>query len=640
MCTRQLRYCATLIFLLLACFRLPAQERNQTISTGEDTSKVKYLMKESGIKRISSPDSAIILLNEALRISRLLQYEDGIAGSMLAIAFCYQDKNDFKRSKAMLAMAYPHCIKVSANNKRIMPALYNGWASTYVGMGNNDSALNYFYKALTEIDKTKLKDTFLLAQIYSNMGTAWMQKSDLAKGLVYHKKAEALMVQLKDSMYLANIYCNIGVEYLALKDTVRAVQYLKSALSIFTNKQNAHGSKFTYYALGTAQREPQKAIAYYEAALAYDSLSAFAAGTYQGVGGAYYLMGNYRKAESYYKKAEVICEQEHLFTHRLANYSALSSIYEHLGDYKSAYTNQVAYANLNDSLLNVENAKVNKQLELQYQTAEKDREIAESKVLLYSLQRRITLMAAGVILLLVLGVGIWRSVRQKQKLQAERIKNFDQQQKIEHLHSKMQGEEEERSRIARELHDGVNVLLSATKMNYAALGKEHKGLPETKSYGEIMDLLNNMGMELRTITYKLVPELLIQQSLPDAIETFCELIQKGNNLHIELQTYGSFTALPPELCFAVYRIVQELVHNIVKHAHATQVLIALVHQDELLRLTVEDNGNGFDPEKTTKGLGLKSIKSRVKDIDGNVTFSSQKDEGTSVEIEVVTSVLT
>jgi signal transduction histidine kinase len=249
-------------------------------------------------------------------------------------------------------------------------------------------------------------------------------------------------------------------------------------------------------------------------------------------------------------------------------------------------------------------------------------------------------MAAGVILLLGLGTAFWRNNRQKQKLQSERIRNFEQQQKIEHLHSKMQGEEEERSRIARELHDGVNVLLSATKMNYAALGKEHKGLPDTKTYGEIMDLLNNMGMELRTITYKLVPELLIQQSLPDAIETFCELIQKGNNLHIELQTYGSFTALPPELCFAVYRIVQELVHNIVKHAHATQVLIALVHQDELLRLTVEDNGNGFDPEKTTKGLGLKSIKSRVKDIDGNITFSSQKDEGTSVEIEVVTSVLT
>jgi signal transduction histidine kinase len=329
-----------------------------------------------------------------------------------------------------------------------------------------------------------------------------------------------------------------------------------------------------------------------------------------------------------------------LLTHRLANYSALSSIYEHLGDFKSAYIKQVAYANLNDSLLNVENTKVNEQLELKFRTAEKDKELAQNKVLLYSLQKRITLMASAVVLLLGLAFAVWRISRQRQKLQAERIRNFEQQQKIEHLHSKMQGEEEERSRIARELHDGVNVLLSATKMTYAALGKEHRHLPETKTYGEIMNLLNSMGMELRTITYKLVPELLIQQSLPDAIETFCELIQKGNKLHIELQTYGSFTALPPEICFAVYRIVQELVHNIVKHAQATHVLIALVHQDDLLQLTVEDNGNGFDPEKTTKGLGLKSIRSRVHDIGGSISFSSQKDEGTSVEIEVATTILT
>jgi two-component system NarL family sensor kinase len=633
-------YYLTLLFIFLNALPLQAQDKHAVISTGEDTANVKRLLKESGTRRITSPDSALLILGEALRISKVLHYDDGIAGALMSMAFCYQDKNDYQQSRNMLAMAYPYCVKLSIKNKRIMPALFNGWAANYVGSGNNDSALVYFYKALAEIERTKLNDTFLLAQVYSNMGTAWLQKSETKKGLLYHQKAETLILQLKDSMYLANVQCNIGVEYLDLKDTVKAIQYLQWALKIFTARRNDHGAKFTYYALGTAQRTPEKAIVYYDAALRYDSLSTFAVGALQGIGGSYYRMGDYRKAEGYYKKAQLICTREQLMSHRLANYSALSSIYEHLGDFKSAFINQVAYADLNDSLLNVENTKVNKQLELKFRTAEKDKELAQNKALLYSLQRRITLMASGVVLLLGLAFAVWRIVRQKQKLQSERIRNFEQQQKIEHLHSKMQGEEEERSRIARELHDGVNVLLSATKMTYAALGKEHRHLPETKTYGEIMDLLNNMGLELRTITYKLVPELLIQQSLPDAIETFCELIQKGNNLHIELQTYGSFTALPPEICFAAYRIVQELVHNIVKHAQATQVLIALVHQEDLLQLTVEDNGNGFDPEKMTKGLGLKSIRSRVQDIGGSISFSSRKNEGTSVEIEVTTDVLT
>ncbi|RYZ49522.1 MAG: sensor histidine kinase [Sphingobacteriales bacterium] len=199
----------------------------------------------------------------------------------------------------------------------------------------------------------------------------------------------------------------------------------------------------------------------------------------------------------------------------------------------------------------------------------------------------------------------------------------------------MQGEEEERSRIARELHDGVNVLLSATKMSYAAMGKEHGGLSNAQSYREVMGLLNNMGTELRTITYKLVPELLIQQSLPDAIETFCELIQKGNNIHFELQVYGTFTTLPPECCFAIYRIVQELVHNIIKHAEATQVLIELRSQDNLVSLTIEDNGIGFDPKAYGKGLGLKSVTSRVNDLYGRITFQSEQGIGTSIEIEIV-----
>src|SRR5690606_5583206 len=108
----------------------------------------------------------------------------------------------------------------------------------------------------------------------------------------------------------------------------------------------------------------------------------------------------------------------------------------------------------------------------------------------------------------------------------------------------------------------------------------------------------------------------------------------SNNLHIELQTYGSFTALPSELCFGVYRIVQELVHNIVKHSGATQVLIALICQNDLLQLTVEDNGHGFDTGKVTKGLGLESMRSRVRDLGGQISFTSRTGEGTSVEIEV------
>lgn len=631
----KIQYCFCLIAVLLSS-GICAQEPYSRLSTGEDTAMVTLFLRKAQQQRIHAPDSALLSLQEALRISRVLQYEEGIAGSLLSKAFCYLDIGDYPRSKKILSEAYAHCQKASLNNKRILPSFYNGWGSTYSGLGNNDSALHFFYKAITVLEKTVSGDSSLLGQIYNNAGTAWLQKGEFDKALDYFSKAEVILSRTKDSISLGNTYCNIGLARLERKDTAGSLTYLQKALQLFSAKNNSHGIKFTFYALARAQQHLHLARKYYEAALEIDSTSAFAAGVYQGIGSTLYLEENYNGAEPYYLKALAICERQNLLLHKLACYSALSSINEYKGQYREAFRYQVAYANLNDSLLDTEKHKAVSQLELKFRTAEKDKEIAQNKAALYGMQRKLILMGAGSLLLLGLGGSIWHNSRQKQKLQQAQLRDYEQQQKITQLHAKMQGEQEERSRIARELHDGVNVLLSATKMNYAALGKEFKELSDTRTYGEIMELLNNIGIELRTITYKLVPELLIQQSLPDAVETFCELIQKSNALHIELQTFGSFTALPSEVCFAAYRIVQELVHNIVKHSGATQVLIVMSHQDNLLQLTVEDNGNGFDSDKDYQGFGIKSLRSRVKDIDGQITFSSVPGEGTSVEIEVAT----
>ncbi len=600
---------------------------------------INQLINESNRYRhgLSNTDTAIIILYEALRRSKQIGFNEGSAGALLCLAFCYQDKGAYRESKALLFRAYPYCIKAAFKNTRLMPSLYNGLAATYSYMGENDSALYYYYEAFKEMDKMPKADSQLLLQVYNNIGTAWMQKHELEKGLDYQEKAAKLARHLQDTLFLASIYSNIGTIKLERSDTTTALAYLDSALLIYQEKQNIPGLKFTYYALGNAQRDQAKAIAFFRAALQYDSQSAFSAGVYQGLGKAYYLSADYARAEQCYLQSQHICEREGLYTQRLANYSALSAIYSAWGRYQEAYTYQVAYANLNDSLLNTEKVKSVTAMELKYKALGKERELAENKVLLYRQQRTNAFILIGAFVFVAAATGIGYHSRQRNKLQEALIRNMEQEQRMNSLHAKMQGEEEERSRIARELHDGVNVLLSATKMNYAALGKVYPELPATHDYQEIMQLLNDIGTELRTITYKLVPELLIHQSLPDAVETFCELIQKGDCLHIEVQTYGSFSALPAEFCFGVYRIVQELIHNIVKHAGATQVVLVLSHQDNLLHLTVEDNGEGFTPGQQSSGLGLKSVHRRVSDLGGDISFSSQQHVGTTVEIEIVTT---
>lgn len=602
-----------------------------------NTDSITQLIERSnGLRAASMTDSALSILEGVLEVSRATQYERGIAEALMCIAFCYQDKGDYSLSRELLYQAWPHALQAESARRPILLSLYNGLGGTYTLLGNNDSAIHFFYKAMDMLTRNSEKDSFVQMQIYSNLGTAWMHKAELDRGLEYKQKAAEMAKSLNDSLFLAHTYSGMSLLYLQRQDTVTALAQLQLACGIYERYDHRLGLKYVYYAIGNAQANAQVAILYYQSALDVDTTKAYTAGIYQALGEAYYRLGKYTQAASWYERSEKLCAEQELLTYRLVNYAALSEIYAQLKDYPMAYHYQVFYANLNDSLLNTENDKALQQLYVQFKTAEKDKRLARSEARLNRQRSWIIGGGAGALILGLVLAGAYRGSRYKQRMQAVQIRDFDQQQKIARLHARMQGEEEERSRIARELHDGINVLLSATKMNYAALGKEYKGLPEAPAYGQVMGLLNEMGQELRTITYKLVPELLIRQSLPDAVETFCELIRKGNNVYIEFQSWGSYTALPAAYCFAVYRIVQELVHNIIKHAGATGVLIQLRHQNDLLCLTVEDNGTGFDPELEYKGLGLKSIRSRVGELGGQISFNSKSGEGTSVEVEFAT----
>lgn len=605
-------------------------------STWDSDSISNLINRSNSLREASLTDSALSLLKDVLEVSRVLGYERGIAEGLMCIAFCYQDKGNYSLSRELLYQAWPHALEAESGRRPILLSLYNGLGGTYTLLGNNDSAIHFFYKAMDMLSGNSGKDSFVRMQVYSNLGTAWIHKAELDRGMEFKRKAAALAKSLKDSLFLAHTYSGMSLLYLQQQDTATALAHLRLARGIYERYDHRRGLKYVYYAIGNAQANPQAAIPYYQSALEVDTTNAYTTGIYQAMGQAYYHLGRYEEAASWYQRSEQLCIEQALFTDRLVNYKALSEIYAYLKDYPKAYHYEVAYANLNDSLLNIEKEKVVQQLYLQFETAEKDKLLAQSESRLYRQRQWIIGGGAGALIVGLVLAGAYRNSRYKQRMQAVQIRNFDQQQKISQLNARMQGEEEERSRIARELHDGINVLLSATKMNYAALGKEYQGLPEAPAYGRVMGLLNEMSQELRTITYKLVPELLIRQSLPDAVETFCELIRKGNSVYIEFQSWGSFTALPAAYCFAVYRIVQELVHNIIKHAGATGVLIQLRHQDNLLCLTVEDNGTGFDPEGEYKGMGLKSIRGRIQELGGQISFTSRAGEGTSVEVEFTT----
>src|SRR5690606_20151980 len=154
------------------------------------------------------------------------------------------------------------------------------------------------------------------------------------------------------------------------------------------------------------------------------------------------------------------------------------------------------------------------------------------------------------------------------------------------------GEEQERSRLARELHDGIMVLFSAIRMKLRQLPKSHRALTTDREFNDLNDELEQAIKELRRTAHNLMPDMLLDGGLAEAVFYFCKSLQQNSPLRINFQLYGNLPRLKEDAELSLYRIIQELVQNIIRHAEANKALVQFNYRDEVLCVTIEDNGKG------------------------------------------------
>lgn len=209
-------------------------------------------------------------------------------------------------------------------------------------------------------------------------------------------------------------------------------------------------------------------------------------------------------------------------------------------------------------------------------------------------------------------------------------KNLIQQQRTQAV---LEAEERERIRIARDLHDGVGQTLAAARMTLGNYVSQKK--IESSEMQNSLDLLEDSIKEIREISHNMMPSSLTKFGLTSALKQFTNKINALGKLEIELQIVGFKERSDEKIELVLYRIVQEIISNTIKHAEAKKVSIELVRHDEELILIIEDDGRGFDTAKTENhGIGLKNIATRVEYLNGNVNFDSSIGKGTSVVIEI------
>jgi len=203
----------------------------------------------------------------------------------------------------------------------------------------------------------------------------------------------------------------------------------------------------------------------------------------------------------------------------------------------------------------------------------------------------------------------------------------------------IEAEEKERTRIAKELHDGIGQQLSAAKLNISGLQASlHTNNDEEKvMLQNAIDFIDESVKEVRSVSHSMMPNALVKSGLVSAIKEFVTKISSSGALKINLEIVGLSDRLEQTVETVLFRVLQELLNNIIKHAKAAYVNIQVIKHEKELTILIEDNGVGFDTEKelsNNNGIGLKNIQSRVAFLNGQVFFDSHISKGTTVTVEI------
>lgn len=327
---------------------------------------------------------------------------------------------------------------------------------------------------------------------------------------------------------------------------------------------------------------------------------------------------------------------------RKSLYGQLATTNEKLGDMKEAYHWSVLYNKLSDSIHGSQLKEKIAELEARFQNGENQKKITtlqeeKARIELSAKNSRLFnwLLGTGCLLLLVTAVFSWSFWRNQKKLQQLKV-----------TQAMLEGEERERKRIAQDLHDGLGGMLAGVKINLSGWAAGKPEAPQDMELLKIIGQLDSSVGELRHIARNMMPETLLKFGLETALKDLSEFYM-SEQIHIEFQPFNIPSDLPLPWQINIYRIVQEVLSNAIRHANATNVILQCSQNGSIFYITVEDNGTGFTVEdnatgvdatasRNKNGLGLMNVKSRVDYMKGKIEIISAAGEGTAVNIELST----
>ena len=547
---------------------------------------------------IETNDSIISLLEQKVKENNI-EKEKADAYYLLAKTYDNLNKADlaFKNFKLASSIYESEGLtdKVMEINLQVFSLLHSQSQLNLDPLPYLDAYYNY---AVKENDNEKILEANL------NYASYHFNSKGYRKSKKYYLDAIEKAILSKNTLSQANINSNLGLLYSGFISQDSARIFFDNALKLYKKE---------------------------------DSKQLFS--TYINYANSYQKEENYTKALEFLKATDTITLTEYELNFNKILYSKFANCYEQLGDYEKAFLYLNKYNRVRDSLnitsQNVAISEIKEKFDnekLRADNLEIESKRKQNKNLLFA---SIGLLFFGTITAGLIQKNTKKKqliAEKEQEIQKQKVSTLLKEQEISSINAMINGQEKERQRIANDLHDDLGGLMATVKLQFNTL--KEKQTPEM--FTKTNALLDEAYQKVRSIAHAKNSGVIAKQGLLKAVKNMANKISIASNIEIEVKDHGLENRLENSLEITIFRIVQELITNIIKHSRATQATINLTNHNDSLNIMIEDNGVGFDTSKTSKknGMGLHSIEKRVEHLEGEITIESKPKNGTTIIIDI------
>ncbi|MEO7444443.1 MAG: sensor histidine kinase [Ferruginibacter sp.] len=634
-----MKLCLAFLFFFYQISISFAQQKTDSlfnvVQHGADKEKVNALNALCDLLVYDKPAEAKLYGYQSIALAKKINYPEGLGDAHNKTGIVYDVTANY--DSAIYQYNTALAIYQSLKNPRGEGSALNNLGLVYWNLSDYDKALKYFFDALQKFED--IKNERFIANAFNNIGLVYSDVKKPRLAIQYHSKAKDIYERLNDIYLRGAVYNNMANAYDNLEKMDSAGHYYHEAIAMHTLAQDDYGLSIAYAGYGTylmALNQDDSALYYHKKSLVLkDSL-------HEESGKVILLInmsklsqrGKDRRMElAYLQQALPLAAKNKLKKELLNIYQMLATYYEKDNPALS-YDYFKKFAAVKDSVFNETSNQQITELNTRYETGKKELQLVAQQATIRQKDYVLYGIIIFAILLLLLAFTLYRRYQWKQEARLQQAILHEQSEAMKGIIS---AEENERKRIAADLHDGIGQMISVARMNLSALESDlvFKGETQKSSFEKVVNLLDESTRELRTVSHQMMPNALLTSGLSTAVKMFISRIDP-RVLNVSLHTEGLHESLESNVEMVLYRVIQECVNNVLKHAHASQLDISIINDKDGISVSIEDNGKGFDTSKNKKssGLGLQNISSRVLYLKGSVDFDSTPGKGTLVAIHV------